>query len=93
VERSKILATVLAAVEQSNCGRSPEEQLDPSPEARLFGASSPLASLGLVALLIDIEEVSERAGHALVLSDERAMSQSRVRSGAFPRWSTHRAAD
>jgi acyl carrier protein len=77
VERSNILATVVAAVEQSNRGRTPEQQLDPSPDARLFGAPSPLDSLGLVALLIDIEEAFEREGHAIVLSDERAMSQSR----------------
>jgi acyl carrier protein len=77
VERSKVLATVLAAVEQANRGRVPGQQLDTSPEARLFGAPSPLDSLGLVALLIDIEEAFEREGHAIVLSDERALSQSR----------------
>jgi acyl carrier protein len=77
VERSRILATVLEAVEQTNRSRVPEQQLEVSPDAALFGAPSPLDSLGLVALLIDIEEAFERDGHAIVLSDERALSQSR----------------
>jgi acyl carrier protein len=84
VERSNILATVIAAVEQANRGRVPGQQLDASPEARLFGAPSPLDSLGLVALLIDIEEAFEREGHAIVLSDERAMSQSRSPFRSIP---------
>ena len=71
------MATVLEAVEQANRSRVPEQQLQVSPEAALFGAPSPLDSLGLVALLIDIEEAFERQGHAIVLSDERALSQSR----------------
>ena len=77
MERSRILATVLEAVEQTNRSRVPEQQLEVSPDAALFGAPSPLDSLGLVALLIDIEEAFERDGHAIVLSDERALSQSR----------------
>ena len=71
------MATVLEAVEQANRSRVSEQQLQVSPEAALFGAPSPLDSLGLVALLIDIEEAFERQGHAIVLSDERALSQSR----------------
>lgn len=77
MDRSKIIATVLEAVEQANRSRVPEQQLQTSPEAALFGAPSPLDSLGLVALLIDIEEAFERQGHPIVLSDERALSQSR----------------
>jgi acyl carrier protein len=36
-----------------------------------------LDSLGLVALLIDVEEAFADHGHILVLSDERALSQRR----------------
>jgi len=77
VQRSQILALVLDAVAQTNRSRVPDQQLDASPEAPLFGAPSPLDSLGLVALLIDIEEALGDAGHSVVLSDERALSQSR----------------
>lgn len=68
---------MLDAVEQANRSRVPELQLETSPEAPLFGAPSPLDSLGLVALLIDIEEALASAGYSIVLSDERALSQSR----------------
>jgi hypothetical protein len=43
----------------------------------LFGSGSPLDSLGLVALVIDIEEAFADRGIALSLTDERAMSQHR----------------
>ena len=68
---------MLGAVEQANRSRVPGQQLDASPDAALFGAPSPLDSLGLVALLIDIEEAFADQGHTIVLSDERALSQSR----------------
>ena len=77
MDRTRILTTVLEAVEQANRSRVPGQQLEAAPEAALFGAPSPLDSLGLVALLIDIEEAFAAQGHQLVLSDERALSQSR----------------
>ena len=77
MDRTSILTTVLGAVEQTNRSRVPGQQLQASPEAPLFGAPSPLDSLGLVALLIDIEEAFADQGHTIVLSDERALSQSR----------------
>jgi acyl carrier protein len=77
MNRSVIQATVIEAIEQANLGRVDGQKLDANPEAALFGAPSPLDSLGLVALLIDIEEAFATAGHAIVLSDERAMSQAR----------------
>jgi acyl carrier protein len=43
----------------------------------IFGRESPLDSLGLVALLIDIEEVLASRGVFLTLTNERAMSRSR----------------
>jgi acyl carrier protein len=45
---------------------------------RLFGKEGLLDSLGLVTLLIDIEQaVNERTGLMIALADDRAMSQSR----------------
>ena len=45
---------------------------------RLFGKDGLLDSLGLVNLLMDIEqEVNERTGLCIALADDRAMSQSR----------------
>jgi acyl carrier protein len=45
---------------------------------RLFGREGILDSLGLVNLLLDIEQqLNERHGVSLSLSDDRAMSQTR----------------
>jgi len=70
----RIEDVVLAAIRQANLGRTPDTQLAVSPNAVMFGAGSPLASLGLVALLIDIEEAFAADGMDISLSDSRAMS-------------------
>ncbi len=67
----------MEALELTNRTRVAGEQLGVSPTAPIFGPPSPLDSLGLVALLIDVEEALDGAGHPVVLSDERAVSQVR----------------
>ena len=46
-------------------------------DAPIFGPDSSLDSLGLVGLLLDIEEGLQAIGCDVVLSDERAVSQKR----------------
>ncbi len=75
MEKQRIVEIVVRAIETANLGRTAEQQLEAKPTAALFGAPSPLDSLGLVGLLIDIEEAFQLEGHSVVLSDERAMSQ------------------
>lgn len=77
MNRDAILSIVLRVVEQANLARVNSQRLEVSPTAPLFGPPSPLDSLGLVSLLIDIEEAFEGAGHPVTLSDERALSQTR----------------
>lgn len=72
-----ILAVVLEALRTTNAGRPPASALVISPAATLFGPDSPLDSLGLLTLLLDIEEDMQRAGCPVRLSDDRAMSQTR----------------
>jgi acyl carrier protein len=72
-----ILAVVLQAMRNTNMARSTESQLTVAPDAAIFGPSSPLDSLGLLTLLLDIEEDMQAAGVAVQLSDDRAMSQTR----------------
>lgn len=67
---------VLRAIERVNMARKPEARLAVSPDAPLFGDGSPLDSLGLVSLLIDVEEALQDRGMQVTLSDARAMSQS-----------------
>lgn len=72
-----ILGVVLQAIRTTNASRPETSQLTVSADAALFGQDSPLDSLGLLTLLLDIEEDMQRAGCPLRLSDDRAMSQTR----------------
>jgi acyl carrier protein len=72
----EIEALVLSGVRSSNLARTADAQLDVSPQGLLFGTGSPLDSLGLVSLIIDIEEALADAGFHVTLTDERAMSRS-----------------
>jgi acyl carrier protein len=72
-----IREAVLGAMRSANLGRSASVQLVVSADAPFFGPTSPLDSLGLVALLLDIEEALQERGCEVVLSDERAVSQKR----------------
>lgn len=75
--RSDIEAIVLAAMTAANQGRDAGAQLQVAPDARIFGQGSPLDSLGLVGLLVDIEDGLRDQGVDVELSDARAMSQTR----------------
>jgi hypothetical protein len=75
--RSDIEGVVLSAVEGVNLGRDPGLHLRVAPDAVLFGPGSPLDSLGLVGLLVDIEDALRDRGIDVELSDARAMSQTR----------------
>ena len=77
MDRAGILDVVLAAVAAANLARPDGQKLEASATAPLFGAESPLDSLGLVALVIDVEEAMIAKGFNIVLSDERALSQRR----------------
>lgn len=68
---------VLEAMRLANLARDTSAQLEVSAEAPIFGPDSALDSLGLVALLLDIEDGLRAIGCDLLLSDERAMAQKR----------------
>ena len=73
--RTQVEEVVVAAIRVINQGRTPEHRLAEDAQAALYGAGSPLDSLGLVALLIEVEEGLRETGAAISLSDERAVSQ------------------
>jgi acyl carrier protein len=75
--QADIEAVVLQAMRTANLARDSAAQLRVAADAAIFGPDSPLDSLGLVALLLDIEEGLRDMGCDVVLSDERAMSQKR----------------
>jgi acyl carrier protein len=77
MRQEDIQQIVLDAMEAANQAREPHLQLRAQPDAPLFGAGSPLDSIGLVGLLVDIEDALRDRGLDVELSDARAMSQSR----------------
>ena len=77
VDRLAIQQTIVRAIEAANASRDPHSQLETSADAALFGAPSPLDSLSLVALLIDIEDAFAAQGCIVALSDARALSERR----------------
>ena len=60
----------------ANQARGDDQQLLVSPDARLFGNGGQLDCMGLVALIIDIEEALRAAGYNIILTNERAMSRA-----------------
>ncbi len=85
MDAAKVEAIILEAMRNANLARDPNEQMEVSPAAAIFGPGSPLDSLGLVALLIDIEDGLRATGVVVTLSDERAMSQKRSPFRNVPR--------
>jgi len=77
VTTTEVQDLVLRAMQNANVARMPDAQLTISPDAPLFGPGSALDSLGLVSLLIDIEDALRDRGIDVMLSDARAMSQKR----------------
>jgi hypothetical protein len=77
MDKPDVIAVILEALRNANLSRAADDQLNVSEDALIFGPGSPLDSMGLVALLIDIEEALASQGAPVSLSDDRAMSQSR----------------
>ena len=78
MNRGEILEMVFAAVKRTNQLREADAQIPQREDAALFGQGGYLDSLGLVSFVLDVEDlVNEATGLSIVLSDDRAMSQSR----------------
>ena len=77
ITEAAVQEIILEAMRLANLARDNGAQLDVSAQAPIFGPDSALDSLGLVALLLDIEDGLRAIGCEVLLSDERAMSQKR----------------
>jgi len=77
MNKSDIQKIVFNAIEMTNNSREEDAQVPVTETAELFGSDGHLDSMGLVVLLLDIEESFLDADIEIVLSDERAMSQSK----------------
>ena len=72
----KILASVYDAIDEVNATRTPDRQVQKSPQTALFGRDAHLDSLGLVGLVVSVEQhVADKFGANITLADEKAMSQ------------------
>ncbi len=75
VEASNI---VLASIEEVNAARPAADRIQPDAETVLFGPEGTLDSLGLVELIVTIEERARREfGIAVSLASDQALSQAR----------------
>jgi acyl carrier protein len=75
--RAEVIQEIYRAIQLSNEFRQPTDRVVCAEETILYGAGA-LDSLGLVSLILDVEEaINARFGTQLVLADEHAMSQRR----------------
>lgn len=75
--RENAIEIVLAAVAELNRGRAEPIDVTRGAEAPLYGRDGVLDSMGLVAMVVAVEQaVEEQLGVGVILADEKAMSQS-----------------
>lgn len=73
-----MVEAINSAVDDLNEVLDPEERLAKSPDVALIGKDARVDSLGLVNLIVLVEEkIQQRFGVGITLVDERAMSQSK----------------
>jgi acyl carrier protein len=77
METNHITQIVLNALGLANQSRPDNQQIPVSTTTIIFGNEGHLDSMGLVTLLMDIEDALQEANISISLSDERAMSKAR----------------
>jgi acyl carrier protein len=73
--RDEIEAIVLDCITRLNVLREGDSKLATAVDSPLFGDGSPLDSMGLVTLTMDVEDALADQGVEVSLSDSRAMSR------------------
>jgi 2-phospho-L-lactate transferase/gluconeogenesis factor (CofD/UPF0052 family) len=89
METAEIEALVLSTIRLANQARPADKRIEESPTAVIFGSGSALDSIGLVTLLIDIEDALRERGVEVLLIDERAVSQQRSPFRDVPSLTAH----
>lgn len=76
LSEEEIIKTIYGAMEEINDQLSGENKLVLSHETVLYGLNSRLDSLGLVNLIVEVEQrFQDEHGLAIDLTDEKALSQ------------------
>ena len=74
--KERIFQAINNAVDEINEQQSKEKSLAKSPDTVLFGRAGKLDSLGLVSLIVAVEQhIQAEFGSDVTLADERALSQ------------------
>jgi acyl carrier protein len=69
------LDAIYCAIDEINISYKGKFEIERTPQAVLFGENGKLDSLGLVNLIVMVEEkVEEKTGQTVSLADENAMS-------------------
>jgi acyl carrier protein len=74
MKRAEVEALVGGCIDLLNESRLPEQKIGNHPQSNIFGEGSPLDSMGLVSLIMDVEDALSDAGYPISLSDAKAMS-------------------
>lgn len=75
-DRSKIIEIIFSVIEEMNEDTPDDKKIELSEQSVLFGKSGKLDSLGLVNLIVAVEQkVDDDLGVTISLTDEKAMSQ------------------
>ncbi len=76
VDKARVTQVVFSAIDDLNEQLPGGAVLAKSAESSLFGRGSPLDSLGLVNLIVGVEQaVADELGAEVSLADEKAMSR------------------
>ena len=76
MDKSSVTEIVFAAIDALNQQATDEAVLEKSSGTVLFGRGSKLDSLGLVGLIVEVEQgIAEEFDAEITLADEKAMSQ------------------
>ena len=76
VDRNVVVREIYQAISRINELRDPDHRIVCAEETVLYGPGGALDSLGLVSLILDVEQtVNEKSDTNLVLADAQAMAQ------------------
>jgi acyl carrier protein len=78
MDQTGVIAVILSSVREYNQQVPTDRRIPETPDITLFGSDGQLDSLGLVNLILIVEENLEREYHVpITLADDRAMSQDK----------------
>ena len=77
-QKDQVEKILIEVIKELNYELPLDQHIDTKLESPLFGQSGKLDSLGLVSLIVRLEEkIQDKLGITVTIADERAMSQTR----------------